>query len=265
MSFAARRPILTFLLLMYPLAWTLAVAGFALHVPSDAAIAVATIVGILGPAALVTYWTGGRPAVRGLFSGLRRWRVGIGWYVFAILAFPIFTIATSMVTGTLPHPIGGWGAMIFTYLVALVVGAVFTNIWEEVAWTGFVQSRLIERHGLLVAAVLTGPLFAAQHLPIIIGSGGGLAGMLIIGAFLVVASIFFRYILGATYVDAGGSLLIVGIVHASSDASGAAFGNGWQQMLASVGLAVAMLVYRVLRHRSVNTRTTVLEPAPASV
>jgi uncharacterized protein len=265
MRFAERRPILTFLLLMYPLAWALVIAAFALHLPAEPAIAVSTVVGILGPAVLVTYWTGGGPAVRRLFSGLRRWRVGIGWYLFAILAFPFFTILASMVTGTLPHPAGGWAAMTVTYQLALVIGAVFTNIWEEVAWTGFVQSRLIERRGLLVAAVLTGPLFAAQHLPIILGNGGGLVGMLISGAVLVVACIFFRYILGATFVDAGGSLLIVGMVHASSDAAGAAFGNGWQQMLASVALALVVLAYRALRHRSVNTRTAVLEPAPASV
>src|ERR671939_651552 len=106
MSFASRRPILTFLLLMYPLAWALVAAAFVLHLPLEPAVALSTVVGILGPAVLVTYWTGGRAAV-------------------------------------------------------------LTNTWEEVAWAGFVQSRLTARHGLLTGAVLTGPLFALQHLPII--------------------------------------------------------------------------------------------------
>jgi membrane protease YdiL (CAAX protease family) len=264
MRFAERRPILTFLLLMYPLAWALVIVAFALHLPTEPSIAVSTIVGILGPAVLVSYWTGGGPAVRRLFSGLRRWRVGIGWYLFAILAFPLFTIPVSMLTGTLPHPAGGWAGMVATYLLALVIGAVFTNTWEEVAWMGFVQSRLIQRRGLLVAAVLTAPLFAAQHLPLILASGGGLGAMLILGAFLVVGCVFFRYILGATFVDTGGSLLVVGILHASSDASGAAFGNGWQQVLGSVALALAVLVYRAIRHRSANTRAAVVEPAAVS-
>jgi membrane protease YdiL (CAAX protease family) len=264
MSFAARRPIVTFLLLMYPLAWALVVAGFVLHLPAEAATAVATVVGILGPAVLVSYWVGGGEAVRQLFRGVVRWRVGVGWYLVAVVAMPLFTIPVSALTGSLPHSTGGWGGMVVAYLLALVVGAVFTNMWEEVAWAGFVQSRLTARHGVLVGAVITGPLFAAQHLPLILANSGGVLAMLISGAFLAVTAIFFRYILGATLIDTGGSLLIVGILHASSDAAGAAFGSGWQQMLASVPLALVVLAYRAIRHRSVNARTVAAEPAPVS-
>jgi membrane protease YdiL (CAAX protease family) len=261
MSFAARRPILTFLLLMYPLAWALVAAAFVLHLPLEPAVALSTVVGILGPAVLVTYWTGGRAAVLRLLSGVLRWRVGVGWYVFALVAMPAFTIPVSMVTGTLPHAAGGWAQMALTYLMALVVGAVFTNTWEEVAWAGFVQSRLTARHGLLIGAVLTGPLFALQHLPIIVANGGGLLAMLVLGAFLVVTAIFFRYVLGATLIDTGGSLLIVGILHASSDAAGAAFGDGWQQLVATVPIALGLLVYRAARRRSANTRTAAVDAA----
>jgi membrane protease YdiL (CAAX protease family) len=260
MSFAARRPIVTFLLMMYPLAWAIAAAAFVLHLPTEPSIAAATIVGILGPAVLVSYWTGGGAAVRRLFSGLLRWRVGSGWYLFAVAAMPAFTIPTSLVTGTLPH--GGWVRMALTYAVALVVGAVFTNMWEEVAWAGFVQSRLTARRGLIVGALITGPLFAAQHLPILLAGGNGLVSTLIVGCALMVLCVFFRYILGATLLDTGGSLLIVGILHASSDASGAAFGTGWQQMLAIVPLALLILAYRAVRHRRANTRTRAVEPAP---
>jgi hypothetical protein len=50
-------------------------------------------------------------------------------------------------------------------------------------------------------------------------------------------------------VRGGGSLLIVGLLHASSDAAGSAFGNGWQQMLAAVPIAVILLGYRAVRRR----------------
>jgi hypothetical protein len=46
------------------------------------------------------------------------------------------------------------------------------------------------------------------------------------------------------------ALLVVGLLHASSDAAGAAFGSGWQQMLASVPLALLLLAYRAVRRRS---------------
>src|SRR3712207_8287691 len=44
------------------------------------------------------------------------------------------------------------------------------NLWEEAAWTGFVQARLQHRHGPLRAAVLTGPLFALQHIALFVGT-----------------------------------------------------------------------------------------------
>jgi uncharacterized protein len=261
MSIAVRRPILTFLLLMYPLAWALLVAGFVLHLPAEAVTAVSTVVGILGSATLVTYWAGGRAAVRRLFSGVLRWRVGLGWYVFALVAMPAFTVLASAAMGTLPHPSGGWQAMVLTYLALLVVGAVFTNLWEEVAWAGFVQSRLTARHGLLVGAVVTGPLFAVQHLPLVLANSSGALDLLISAGFLTATSMCFRYLLGATLLDTGGSLLIVGILHASSDAAGAAFGTGWQQLVAVVPLAVVVLAYRAVRHRTAETGTQAVEQA----
>lgn len=265
MSFAVRRPVTTFLLLMYPLAWALAAAAFVLRLPSEPSIAVANFVGVLGPAVLVSYWIGRGAAVRRLFAGVLRWRAGIGWYLFAVLAMPLVTIPISLVTGTLPHTAGGWAGMCLTYLLSLLVGAVFTNLWEEVAWAGFVQSRLTARRGLILGAIITGPLFAAQHLPIVVANGGGIVGMLVVGGALAVLSIFFRYVIGAALIDTGGSLLVVGILHASSDASGAAFGTGWQQMISSVAIALVVLAYRAVRHRSAAARPSTVEPAPAAV
>jgi membrane protease YdiL (CAAX protease family) len=262
MSFAARRPVLTFLLLMYPIGWALAFAAFALHLPSTPGIAAANFIGVLGPAVLVSYRIGGRAAVRRLFAGVLRWRVGIGWYLFAIVAMPMFTIPVSIVTGTLPHSAGGWAAMGLNYLVALLVGGITTNLWEEVAWAGFVQSRLTARHGLILGALATAPLFFGQHLPLVLANGNGPVTMLVVSAAFIVLAVFFRYVIGATLIDTGGSLLIVGILHASSDAAGAAFGNGWQQMLAAVPVALLILAYRAIRHRSANTPLPAAEPTP---
>ncbi len=254
MSFAKRRPILTFLLLIYSLGWALVLAAFALHLPTEPSIVVANLIGVLGPAVLVSYWIGGAAAVRRLFAGVLRWRVGIGWYLFAIAAMPAFTIAVSVAIGTLPHSSGGWAGLGLSYLISLVVGAVFTNLWEEVAWAGFVQTRLTARHGLIVGAVATAPLFFLQHLPLVLAGGGGPVAMLVTSAAFIALAIFFRYVIGATLVDTGGSLLIVGILHASSDAAGSAFGSGWQQMIAAVPVALLVLAYRAIRRRSANTR-----------
>jgi hypothetical protein len=261
MSLAVRRPILTYLLLMYPIAWTLAVVGIASGLPSTPVIAVANFIGVLGPAVLVSYWIGGGAAVRRLFAGVLRWRAGVGWYVVAVLAMPLFTIPVSLLTSTLPHT--SWAAMVVSFVVALLVGGITTNLWEEVAWAGFVQSRLIARYGLVVGAIATAPLFFGQHLPLVVANGGGPVGFLVLSAVFIVLSVFFRYAIGAAFVETGGSLLIVGILHASSDAAGSAFGGGWQQMLASIPIALLILAYRAFRHRTLNTRVPAAEPVPA--
>ena len=87
--------------------------------------------------------------------------------------------------------------------------------------------------------------------------------MLILGLALAVLSIFFRYVIGATLIDTGWSLLIVGILHASSDAAGSAFGTGWQQMIGTVCLALLVLGYRAVRHRSGTAQPATIEPTPA--
>ena len=50
--------------------------------------------------------------------------------------------------------------MLLTYLLLLAVGALTGNLWEETVWGGFVQGRLMARHGLLTGSLLTAlPVF----------------------------------------------------------------------------------------------------------
>jgi membrane protease YdiL (CAAX protease family) len=83
-----------------------------------------------------------------------------------LLALPALTIAVAAVTGTLVDPPQGWINIATTYLLTLVLVLVTANLWEEMAWTGFVQTQLMTRHGLLRRAVLMAiPVFAI-HLPL---------------------------------------------------------------------------------------------------
>ena len=47
------------------------------------------------------------------------------------------------------------------------------NLWEETAWAGFAQSRLMARHGLMVGSLLTAVPFAAIHIPMQFWGDGG--------------------------------------------------------------------------------------------
>jgi len=211
---------------------------------------------LLGGSVLITAWIGGRGGVRWLFAGLRRWRIGAGGYLLVLAAMPVLTLTTAAVTGTLTTPKGGWLGVAGIYLLFVVFGAVTGNLWEETAWAGFVQGRLMSRHGLLAGSLLTAVPFFVIHLPLAFETHGlkgtSWGDALATWALLLVSAPFFRYLIGTVLVDAGGSLLAVGLLHASFNASGAldVARGGWQYIPAMIILTLLVTAYRSLQGRS---------------
>jgi uncharacterized protein len=212
------------------------------------------IVFLLGSAVLVTGYTQGRAGVRRLFAGAVKWRFGIGRYAMVLLALPALTLLIAEVTGSLRAPDGGVGKEILSYLfLTLIFGAVLGNVWEETAWAGFAQRRLLDRHGLLVGSLLTAIPFALIHLPLAFVDDGlrGTSGkdLAITWTVLILTAPIFRYLLGAVLLDTGGSVLAVAILHASFNASGqlAAIHGWWPSYAALVLLALAAAAYRTRR------------------
>jgi membrane protease YdiL (CAAX protease family) len=114
------------------------------------------LVFLLGGATLISAWTGGRAGVRRLFAGAVRWRIGFARFLVFTVAMPVLTLAVADVTGTLHRPGDGWGSLLVPYLInVFLVGVRVGNVWEETAWAGFLQSRLMARHGLLIGSLLT--------------------------------------------------------------------------------------------------------------
>ena len=134
----------------------------------------AELVLLTGAATLITFWIGGRGAVRRLFGGLTKWRIGAGRWALVLLAMPILTVGVAAATGTLHSPEHGWAGEALTYLVLFALIALTASLWEETTWSGFVQLRLMDRHGLLVGSMLTAIPFGLIHLPL--GVRGGRVG-----------------------------------------------------------------------------------------
>ncbi|TLM81677.1 CPBP family intramembrane glutamic endopeptidase [Pseudarthrobacter sp. NamE5] len=216
---------------------------------------------LLGTAILVTGAADGRPAVRELFRRAFRWRVGPAWYVVAVLALPVLTALIAAATGTFHPPTNGWPSLTGDYLLnTLIIGALLGNIWEELAWTGVVQHRLMDRHGPVIAALLTAVPFALIHLPFAFAERGFTAtpwtDVALSWAVLFLFAPFFRLLMGTAYVGTGYSLLIVGLLHASFNASGSTkldvFDGEWQQIAAVIvllGIVAAATASRTLRAR----------------
>ena len=134
-----------------------AVAGIDLMPAKLAELAV-----LVGLTAAITWATDRRGGVRQLFAGLLRWR--LGWrYLLLVVAMPVLTVGVAVATGTLHRPADGWIAVGVTYVFFLAAGAITGNVWEETVWGGFVQGRLMARHGLLVGSLLTAVPRPAAH------------------------------------------------------------------------------------------------------
>ena len=226
-----RRPVATFLLMVYAITWAAFVpvvlqAWGLLALPIDlteglgfnAVVSVATILGVALPALLVTAATKGEAGVRDLLGRCLRWRVGVRWYVVALLGFlGTMVLVTSVFQG--PAPLGAlagkWPLFFAMFLPEVLLPFLFIQVFEEAGWTGFMQATLQERRGPLLAAVLVAPAFALMHLPVlIIGSGVGLGLLVVLGA-LVVLMAFFRVVVAWLYNGSGRSVLVAALFHSA--------------------------------------------------
>ncbi len=256
-AFAVRRPVLAYCLfavgVSVALMVALLIAGTSI-IPGKAA----QVLIVPGTAVIITAWSSGRAGVRRLFAGLVRWRIGTTRWLLVLLSLPLLTLGVAAATGTLEAPSKGWLSVAGTYLVALVLLLVTANLLEEMAWTGFVQTRLMARSGLLRGALLTAIPVLAIHLPLSYETNG-FAGTrwqdaLLNWGLLALALPAFRYLAGVLMIDTGGSVLAVGVLHASFNASGAmdVVPAGWQYVPALLLLMVLVLAYRALRGRPLD-------------
>ncbi|MGH3337172.1 MAG: CPBP family glutamic-type intramembrane protease [Nocardioides sp.] len=218
---ARRRPLTAFLLLAYGIGWPALMVPVVTDLPEEPFLLVLLFLALLGPALLVTRWTDGPGAIRKLLARTLMWRFGLGRWAVILLAMPVLTLGLAAVSGTLETPERGWGFEVGFYLFStLVFGALVANLWEETAWGGFVQTRLMARHGLLVGSLLTAPLFAAIHVPLQLGDGASWSESAY-GIVVVFATApFYRYLLGMHLMDTGGSILVIAVQHAAWNASG---------------------------------------------
>jgi membrane protease YdiL (CAAX protease family) len=266
-SLIRRRPITSFLVVVF------GVVGPALGIPRlaghsvapdrlDLVLAALAFVLLFGTAVAITAVADGRSGVRRLLAGLVHWRIGVSRW---LLVVPALTLIIAATTGTLRTPPEGWWQMTVTYLLTgLVGGTLLTNLWEETAWSGFVQHRLMKRHGLLTGSLLTAVPFALLHVPGTFQNTPAAVAMFQVGVLAVLAP-FLRYLIGAVFIDTGGSILAVGILHASFNATGtlSAADGGWQFVPALLVLAGAVALHRRLRRGSrVERPTERLSPRP---
>jgi membrane protease YdiL (CAAX protease family) len=183
---------------------------------------------IFGPAisaVIVTLATSGKQGLRELVSRIKRWRVGMQWYLIALFGPIVLTLAAvgiGSMLGTTASPmerLDRLPPLVLTFLLMLLVNGPFS---EELGWRGFALPRLEPGRSALRASLVLGMLWGIWHLPLFWVPDapdaalikGGAAGVLWIAGFIV-NIIELTIILTWRFNRTGGSLLLAGVFHAS--------------------------------------------------
>jgi uncharacterized protein len=217
------------------------------------------IFGVALPAFIVVAAMSGKSGVCDLANRSLRWRLGVRWYVIALLGVPVATVlCASALFGLAPLNalVEKWELLFTVVLPELLLLIVFFNLAEEVGWTGFLQARLQDRHGPLKASVIVTVPFALFHLPgWMVEFELGLAQLhlaLALTGVFGISQLFGRVIIMWLYNNTNYSVLLVGMFHSSFNVTTSAFGPfiplpaGSTFLIAAPVVAVAAVLLVVL-------------------
>ena len=224
----ARRPVTAFVVLVltfaYPL-MALPILAFRDVIPGrgllemlpiapDETAGLLLTLGALLPATLIVTWSvGGGEGVRRLFRRLAHWRIGIGWWVAIFTALPALTTGLAVLLGDQPKSVNVI-QLFATQAWLLLANFVLVNVWEELAWSGVMQTRLERRHNVFVAALITMVPFALVHEPLRLFTGEFTLISVAVGlALYLLFGLFFRPMLAVVLRGTRDSVLAVAVLH----------------------------------------------------
>jgi membrane protease YdiL (CAAX protease family) len=232
----ARRPVVAFLLMAFVFAWTimlpllLSESGFGVlpfALPWRVFGSLMSVFGLALPAFLVTGAIDGKEGVRDLLRRILRWRVGVRWYLlalFGLLAVTLLGAIPFLSVAPLESLARNWPLLFTVFLPGVLVPFVLVNLWEETAWTGFMQHTLQEGRGPLLASLMVAPFFALIHMPGFFVAGfisdektplSQFPSVLLQVGILAVFAVFIRVLIMWLYNGSGRSVLVVALFHSA--------------------------------------------------
>jgi membrane protease YdiL (CAAX protease family) len=218
-SLVKRHPIITFFVLSYVISWV----AYPMWASGLYPIAPVFSFAPFLVALLVLAITQGKSGVGGLLRRMVRWRVGLKWYVAALLIPAGITVAAAVLNVVLgaqapsSAELGSWTGLLVTFLAVLLIPGL-GGAWEEPGWRGFALPRLQSGRSALFASLILGVLIAGWHLPLMFVGQVHYADLLtIMGAVII-----FNWVFN----NANGSVLIIMLMHATNNTiSGQLFGT----------------------------------------
>jgi membrane protease YdiL (CAAX protease family) len=163
--------------------------------------------GLCGPTVAALVLSGllyGWQGVGDLLKRIARWRVGIGWYLFALLSTLIIGL-TAIGVHTL---VRGITPPMNRIVLAQALLPLPAGLPEEYGWRGFALPHLLKKRSALVASLIIALFWVAWHIPI----SPILKNVSFLGLFLlevIPLSILFSWL----YINSRGSILLVVLYH----------------------------------------------------
>lgn len=226
----ARHPLTFYFVIAYAAAWlvemplVLSEDGTNLlpyHSPLGlyTSIAIASFAGPCLSGFVMTGITGGREGVGRLLRQLVLWRVGIRWYLFALIGIPALMVLSVIVLPGNMASFQGLATVGPLYMLGLYVYVFFVGgpLGEEPGWRGFALPRLQRRYGPLVGSLILGPVWALWHLPIFLIPAWHYPPTILNILMFVIAATLFTIVMTWVFNNTKGSLLIAVLVHTSFD------------------------------------------------
>jgi membrane protease YdiL (CAAX protease family) len=225
-----KHPLVSYFVLAYTVSWAFEIPLAAyrqgwIAFPVPFAIHYLASFGPMVAALIVTGVTRGSHGVRELFSGLTKWRVGLGWTVVAVLSpvalFGVAGVAGRLIGGAWPdlYLLGEVEYLPYLGLAGAVILWLLTyGLGEEMGWRGFALPRLQQGHSALTASLILSVPWAVWHLPAFFYKDTYMAMGLAAGLPLLLLSVAAAAILHTwLYNTTRGSLLAVIVFHALFD------------------------------------------------
>lgn len=181
--------------------------------------------GFVVASVMMTGLTLGEGAVFTLLKRYLHWRVGWIWFLVAFLLEPFLMLlgvyASAWATGVAPdyseimaYQIFGESATLWLFIVPFFFIDFIAN-GEEIGWRGYVLPRLQSRHSALVSTIILGVIWGLWHLPKFLSDWNAVSF-----AWFMAHTMAAAFIYTWVYNGTRGSLLLVTILHASSNTAG---------------------------------------------
>jgi hypothetical protein len=169
---------------------------------------------------------GRKGGVRELLGRVLIWRVGIGWWLFALL-FPAIPAAGSQYLSSLfGGPSVDWSGVgpLYSIIPLLLFLIVFAGLGEEFGWRGFAIPRLQTRYNALRTSLIIGAFHSLWHIPLFFVKGVMQHSMAqeagLIPAFLGYAVFVIAFSVQLTWIfnNTKGSVLLAAVFHGAVNA-----------------------------------------------